>query len=291
MAKRSPRLKTLMAAALSLALVSTSCGTNSGAVGSNNSAGLPTTLVVATGDYKVPTSFLNKKGELDGLNVDLTRALGRRLGVEMKLVAVPFDAVIPGIQSGRFDTALFNVSDTPERRAVVDLVDYAPSGTVIVTRKNDRKGITANPLTLCGRTVAVKAGQTEFNILNKDVSPKCKETGEPAINFQTFKDDNGLEFAVETGRADAFLGGTTVTPYFVSRNSDTFEIVGKLPIALDPLGMPFAKGRDDLVGAVLAAWKEIWQSGEYERIAKKWSLQSIVPKDISLFTVNGGDKS
>lgn len=246
-------------------------------------------LVVATGDYKVPTNFKNDKGELAGLNIDLSKALGKELGVELKLVPAPFDAVLAGIQAGRFDTALFNISDNAERREVVDFVDYAMSGSAIVTRPGERLGMTTGPESLCGHSVAVTGGQHEFQVLTEKVQPLCVERSEPPIQLQTYPNEDALHNAVRSGRADAFVGGLTTTPYMVAQNRDTFELVGKMELDDAPLGMPFAKGRPEVVKAVLQAWRNIWTSGEYQKIAAKWSLSDIVPKDVAEFVINSGE--
>jgi polar amino acid transport system substrate-binding protein len=119
------------------------------------------------------------------------------------------------------------------------------------------------------------------------VSPACEKAGRPAVNIQTYKDDATVQQAVLSGRSDAFIGGFTTTPYMVSQNSDKFELIGKMPVGADPLGMPFAKGQPELLTAVRAAWEELLRSGEYERIAKKWSLTALVPEEI---TINNGEQ-
>lgn len=288
-----PKSRRAGSAIVVLAFIAASCGAVVQGGEGKTAAGestksLPDKLVVAIGDYKKPTYFLNDQDELVGLNVDLARALGKRLGIKIAFATVPFESVLAGIQAGRYDTAVYNMSDKPERRQVVDFVDYAISGTVVVTRKGDREGITTDPLSLCGKDIALKSGQYEYQLLQDKVNPKCVSAGKEKINLQTFKDDSSQHFAVRSGRSDAFVGGFTVTPYFVSQNSDTFELVGKLPIGAHPLGMPFDKGRSALVKAFLDAWKWLYKSGKYADLAAKWSLDPLVPEDISFFRINGG---
>lgn len=276
--------------AVSLTAVAASCGAATGTGGSGGGAdgGLPAKLVIATGDYKVPTHFRDEAGELAGLSIELARALGDRLGIEIELRAVPFDAVLAGISAGRYDAAIFNVSDTDERQQAVDFVDYALSGSVVVTRRGERGGITTDPLTLCGHGVALKAGQHEFQLLKDEVQPKCAGAGQAPIDIQTYKDDSSARFAVSSGRADALIGGATVTPYFVKQNSEKFELVGRLPFDSAPLGIPFDKGNKELVQAFLGALKEIYRDGIYQRIFDKWGLSSIMPEDASFFKINRG---
>lgn len=246
-------------------------------------------LVVATGDYKVPTHFKNERGELVGFNIDLSRALGRELGIELELAAVPFDGVLAGVQAGRYDTALYNMSDSEARQGVADFVDYAVSGSVIVVRKGENPGVTTDPASLCGRTVAVTSGDYEFGVLTNQVRERCAAAGLPAVDVQTLQNDDASRSALETGRVDVLVDGMTTTPYAVSQNADRLELVGTLAIgAAEPLGMPFAKGRGQLVEAVAAAFTRLWESGEYQRIAAQWSLDEIVPPEPGFFVINLG---
>ncbi|WP_158228292.1 ABC transporter substrate-binding protein [Pseudonocardia sp. MH-G8] len=246
-------------------------------------------LVVATGDYKVPTHFKNEKGELVGFNIDLSRALSRELGIAVELAAVPFDGVLAGVRSGRYDTALYNMSDSEARQEAADFVDYAVSGSVIVVRKGENPGVTTDPTSLCGRVVAVTSGDYEFSVLTTRVAELCSQAGLPAIDVQTLQNDDASRTALETGRVEALVDGMTTTPYVVAQNTEELELVGKLAVdGSEPLGMPFAKGRGELVQAVADAFRRLWQSGEYQRIAQQWALTEIVPPDAGFFAVNLG---
>src|SRR5699024_4646628 len=193
-----------------------------------------------------------------------------------------------GIQAGRYDTALYNFSDNAERREVVDFLDYAISGSVIVTPLGNPDGLTTDPLSLCGRKVGVVAGGYEFQVLKDEVSPECADSGSAPIDLRTFESDSTVRQALLSGRVDALVDGLTATPYMVSKNADKFELIGKLPVGADPLGMPFKKGRRDLVKAFQRAWADILESGDYERLAKKWELTALDPVDDGFFEVNSG---
>lgn len=242
-------------------------------------------LVVAIGHNTVPTHFI-KGGKLVGFNVDISRALSKQLGVKLELRQVPFDSVLAGIAAGRYDTALYNVSDSPKRRKVVNFVDYALSGSVVVTAKGNPAGLKTDPMSLCGHKIGMTAGLYEFEVLSKK-SKDCAGIGKKPIDISTYDSDSTVDKALVTGRIEGFVDGLTATPYMVSHHSDKFQLIGKLPIAAGPLGMPFAKERSpQLLRAVKHAWETLLHNGEYARIAKKWEESRLVPKKI---TFNNGD--
>lgn len=241
-------------------------------------------IVAVIGDYKEPTYFRDEDDRLVGLNVDIANALGEELGIEVETVVGTFDSALAGVQSGRYDTALYNMADTEERREVVDFVDYAVGGSVIVTGKGESSGI-KDAQSLCGMSVAIKSGQAEQPLL-EDESGKCEDGAKEPIDIQSYQDDGGMRQSVVTGRSDAMMGGAESLPWVVKQNPEQFEIAAAAVQHPHPTGLPFRKGREDLVAAIAAAFDELLDSGEFEDLTEKWGLEALVPEEI---TINGGD--
>ncbi|MCX6365066.1 MAG: transporter substrate-binding domain-containing protein, partial [Actinobacteria bacterium] len=60
-----------------------------------------------------------------GIEPDLAKALGAKLGVELVLAQTPFDGIIASILAGKADLGISCFYDTADRQKVVDIVDYA----------------------------------------------------------------------------------------------------------------------------------------------------------------------
>ncbi len=96
------------------------------------------TLVVGTkADYR-PFGFLDPSGKIVGFEPDLAADIARRLGVKLELVPVVASNRIQFLQQGKIDIMIATMSDTPERRKIVDIVEpsYYGSGTNILTPKS-----------------------------------------------------------------------------------------------------------------------------------------------------------
>ena len=92
---------------------------------------------VATEGTFPPFEFYNSQtGEVQGFEVDLVKAMAQKMGKDLKLETLGFDAIIPGILSGTIDTGAAGFSITPERgkRVLFSLPFYPKS-----RRKPSRK--------------------------------------------------------------------------------------------------------------------------------------------------------
>ena len=97
------------------------------------------TLVVGTkADYR-PFGFLDPSGKVVGFEPDLAADIARRLGVKLELVPVVASNRIQFLQQGKIDLMIATMSDTPERRKIVDILDpnYYGSGTNVLAKKSD----------------------------------------------------------------------------------------------------------------------------------------------------------
>ena len=67
-----------------------------------------------------PFEFLNTQNQITGFDVDLINELGTRLGFEVKLVNMGFDALIPALSTGKINAIISAMSATEQRKKAVD---------------------------------------------------------------------------------------------------------------------------------------------------------------------------
>src|SRR5881227_2819394 len=130
------RNKWIIAATLLVALIGVR-GANADVLDDVKKKGV---LVVGSkGDYR-PFGYLDPSGKLVGFEHDLAADLAKRLGVKLELVPVVASNRIQFLQQGKIDLMIATMSDTPERRKVVDIVDpdYYGSGTNVMAKKSER---------------------------------------------------------------------------------------------------------------------------------------------------------
>ncbi len=94
-------------------------------------------VVGVKADYR-PYGYLNAEGNVVGIEPDLAQDVADRLGVELELVPVVASNRMQFLDQGRIDMMIATMTDTAERRQVVDILnpDYYSSGTNIMARES-----------------------------------------------------------------------------------------------------------------------------------------------------------
>ena len=241
------------------------------------------TLTIAIGTANPPMNFEDDKGEPAGFNVDIAEAMTEELGVDLEVVQVPFDGVLAGIESGRYDSAIYNIASTDERRTVHTYVEYAKSAPVLITSVGNPKGLMNTLEGLCGSSMAAIAGSAQLTVLEETNSTECTaEKGKDPITIDRYQDQGTLKLAVATRRNDGFLASGPYANYIVSEQSGELELVGPIDSKAGNLGMPVRKDRTELAEALFSAWKVLLEDGTYGEVANEWGVETIMPAKITL---------
>lgn len=88
-----------------------------------------------------PFTYHDESGKLTGYDVEVTRAVAEKLGVEVEFKETQWDAMLAGLDSKRFDMVANQVSlTTPERLAKYDKAQaYSWSGAVVLAPTDDNR--------------------------------------------------------------------------------------------------------------------------------------------------------
>jgi polar amino acid transport system substrate-binding protein len=208
-----------------------------------------------------------------GFDVDITNALAKELGVKADIKNVTFDAIIPGLQAGRYDLAISAINDTADRQNVVTFVDYFKEPYYFIVKKGTNPNL--SPDTLCGLSYGVATGSSSIAWVQAR-SDECEKAGKPPVNIELVKSSDAELLMVKSGRADFATASGPVAKFAVKKDP-SLEISGK-PHYETPDGSPLYGGiaipKDDteLVSAVKAALERMIQDGTYDQIAEKWDV-------------------
>lgn len=230
-----------------------------------------------------PNNFYAADGKTPvGSEVDLAKAIGRKLGVEMVYQDMAFGSLITSLQAGRIDLTMAAMNDTKERQKSIDFVDYFTSGITIMTQKGNPAGI-KGPDDLCGKTVAVNSGSSQETYAKQ----LCVSSGKPAVTVAATDSDTQNQNQLRTGRVQAILNDLPTAVYVAKTAGDGkyFEVVDLPPINGGPYGIGVNKQNPELAKAVQLALQSLVDDGTYTKILRSWDVtQGAIQK----ITINAG---
>ena len=184
--KKISRRSFLAAAGLSVAaLALTACGGSSASTASSvassaasseaastsAAAGELTTveagkLTMATNATFPPYEMTTDAGDIEGIDVETAQAIADKLGLELQIDDMDFDAALLSVQQGKADIVMAGVTVTDERKAVMDFSDSYATGiqSIIVPEGSD----IASPDDLAGKKIGTQRGTTGFIYCSDD---------------------------------------------------------------------------------------------------------------------------
>ena len=97
------------------------------------------TITVGTEGTYAPFTYHETDGTLTGYDVEVTRAIARKLGVTVEFKETQWDAMLAGLKAGRFDLVANQAAlTTPERQATFDKSEpYSWSGAMMLVRADN----------------------------------------------------------------------------------------------------------------------------------------------------------
>ncbi len=214
---------------------------------------------------------------LMGLDVDLAAAIAKTLGVAITWTDVPFDQLIPSLQTGRTDFVISGFSDRGSRRETMDFVDYLGTGPQFFVLADSS---VQAPADLCGKRVGTVRSTSFPAEVEKWSKANCEPAGKPAIQYMAGENSIDVRNQLKQGRVDAAVQGSETLPYAQSNEPGRYRLVGS-PFAVGYQGIAFRKDAGPLREAVTGALEALIADGSYTAILTKWGLSAnAVPKPL-----------
>lgn len=225
-------------------------------------------IVAAADASLLPYAFLGDDGETwEGINVDLAAALSEELGREIVFENASFDAIIPGLASGRYDVALTGMFDTIARQETVDFVDFLGAKNDFLVPIDGPE--VADMSGLCGMSVGIPGGALEADML-ADASAVCVENGDEPIGINEYADLDAVILALTSGRIEITPNDSAANAYIRAQNEDTLKVTGSyLTEGYFAAGFP---KESELRDEFFDAFSAIIEDGTYDAILTEWGI-------------------
>jgi polar amino acid transport system substrate-binding protein len=209
-----------------------------------------------------PNSFVDPKTrDVVGYEVDIARAIAKKLGVKPVFKQLAVAARIPELQQGHVDVLAASLTHNKEREAQVDfsLTTFVTGQKVLVKKSS---GITAVSQLAGKKVLTVKGGTQEPNI-RKAV---------PTVDVVTFETTQQAFLALQQGKGIGYVNDEASLINDHAKLGPAKKDYAILPenISVEPLALGLKKGETQLKAAVDGVLRELESSGEADKLFVKW---------------------
>ena len=247
----------VLLAALMICISFVACSSEKKSDDTNTDANAQETLTMATNAEFPPYEY--KEGDnVVGIDAEVAQAIADKLGMKLEIVDTKFDAIIPGVQSGKYDMGMAGMTVTPEREQSVAFSDSYATGiqSIIVKQGSAIKSVDD----LSEKTkIGVQLGTTG-DIYAKD------DFGDEAV--QEYDKGADAVQALIAGKIDCVIIDNEPAKSFVAAN-EGLEIL-KTSYAEEDYAICFKKDNTELQKKVNDALKELIADGTLQKIVNKY---------------------
>lgn len=216
-------------------------------------------IVIGVEGTYPPFTYHDDDDSLTGFDIELAEAIAEKLGVEAEFVESDWDSLLAGVDSGRLDTVINNVTITEDRQEKYDFTDpylYIYREIIVRTENEDVKSLDD----LNGKKVA--------NNATGDYNSRLEELGAEIVPIDTAEEAINL---VESGRADlSVFASVTFAEYLKEHPDAQVKVAFRTPEPASLTAIPVKKGETALLEAINNALAELRKDGTLLALSEKY---------------------
>jgi polar amino acid transport system substrate-binding protein len=221
------------------------------------------TLKMGTNAAFPPYEFYDDQtGEIVGIDAEVAAAIAAKLGMELEISDMDFDALIPAVANGKVDVVLAGLTVTEERKQNVDFTaSYATGVQVVIVKEGSEVTLDALFAEGASHKIGVQQGTTGDLYCTWDL----EDTGKASI--ERFKTGADAILALTTGKVDCVVIDNEPAKNFVAAN-EGLAILATEYITED-YAIALAKG-SEMTEKINAALEELIADGTVAAIIEKY---------------------
>jgi len=231
-------------------------------------------VVNSAGSAPPLTFYATDDKTVIGVEPDIASLIADVLGLELRSHTVDWANIFVGLDSGKYDAGISNITVTEERKEKYDFATYRLDNLAFETKKGS--GWKARgPKDVAGKTIGVSSGTNQEKLL-VTWSKKNVKKGRKATDIKYYEKPTDYYLALTSGRLDAYLGPSPVAAYHSATTGQT-EVVGTYSgggAGLQGKIAATTKKNNGLVEALHKALETVIRNGTYAKVLERWGLSA-----------------
>lgn len=219
-------------------------------------------------------SYATDNTTVIGNEVDIAYALGDALGLDVEIIPTAWADWPLGVESGKYEVALSNITVTEARKEKFDFASYRNDQLGFYARGDSPISEIKDAADVAGKRVIVGSGTNQELILLA-WDKENRANGLEPVQFQYYDDDSASALALQSGRADLTFGPNATAAYKAATDGKT-KLVGQVnggwPLQAQ-LAVTTARG-NGFAAAAQAGLNHLMANGIYADILARWGLSS-----------------
>ena len=216
-------------------------------------------LLVGTEAQYAPYEFKDLDANFAGCDMWLAQQIADSLGVELEVVDMSFDGIIPAVKSGQVDIGIAAFTKTPERAEEIDFSDLYETSAQLLVVKTGNADVYSTKEALAGQKVGAQKGTIQSQLIQSALpdSELFELEKYPALALEV-QNGNIAGLVVDQAVGESLIatsnGGLEVANFEFTAEEASF---GKAVV--------IAKGNEDLVAAVNEVINKVTADGSYQK--------------------------
>ena len=218
-----------------------------------------------------PFSYTTADGKLEGFDIDIARALGKSMGVEIKLVPQDWDGIIPALMARKYDAIIASMSITEERKKKVAFTNkYYQTPAKFICKKGSMKEFTREQVAeaTAGKKIGVQRATIHDNFIT--------DNGGKGAVVKRYATQDEAYMDLAAGRVDMLLADSVAMSegFLKKPEGQDYQFVGpdltEKKYFGEGAGIAIRKKDKDLVEMFNKAILQIRSDGTYKAIQDKY---------------------
>ncbi|MBR2943081.1 MAG: amino acid ABC transporter substrate-binding protein [Clostridia bacterium] len=226
-------------------------------------------LIMGFDEAYPPMGFVSEEGEHVGFDIDLAKEVAKRMGVELVLQPISWDAKELELSGGNIDCIWSGLTITPERKEqMLFTMPYLANEQIMVVMADS--GI-ASVADVAGKVLGTQAGSASVDVL--EANPAIKDSlAEIALS----DDFVAALMDLRLGGIDVLLIDSVVGNYYIAQQEDpaAFAVLPEI-LQAEEYGIAVRKGEATLADAINAQLIAIQEDGTLDTIRAAWFANDV----------------